>query len=184
MHLPESPELARLRAAIDFPDGLEIAQHRVLIEAVRQQHPHSIHFHSNAPQDNCVTYVLGLAGAAPYRAIAVRYSKLFAGADYVRFLLDGRLKLTDVPAVGHLALYFELDKWRHIGRLLGETQVRSKWGLFPVYDHTPAEVPMRYGERVLYALPVEPTQALAWFLEWVRSCGLQASEIEWVTQGV
>jgi hypothetical protein len=183
MQLPQTSALNSLRTAVDLSDGLDIASHRGLIESIGQQQPHSIHFHSEAPQDNCVSYALGLMAEPKYRGIAARYDTLFAGAAYVRFLLDGRLTLMEVPAAGQIVLYFEQEKWTHMGILVEEARVRSKWGLFPVYDHGLAEVPVRYGDHVRFARPVTQSEALAWFLEWTQSRGLLPSQIDLAMHG-
>lgn len=156
-----------LRAALDL-DGAAIGEHAELVAAVNKAHPHSIRFVASF-EGTCATYALDLGDDPIYRAIAsAGDGSVFAGRRLMEWLLDGRLVETGIPEIGALVVYFSGDRWTHVGRLVGPTRVRSKWGVFPVYEHGTFEVPSAYGETVRFFHSLEPSAALNLFIKFAE----------------
>jgi hypothetical protein len=167
-----------LRIALDFPDDTIIGEHSALVEQVRRTYPHTIR-HVPEPSDlNCAPYALRLSNNAIYRAIARDFDReIFAGRQFVEWLLSGRIREIEHPKSGSLALYFSGAVWRHAGLVSGPRRITSKWGTFPVYEHDFCDVPARYGDRLRFFETMSMDDALALFLEYARSCGASAEDI-------
>ena len=157
-----------LRAALDL-DGLTWPKHRDAVEALRGRTNHSITFIEHRDRDTCATYTLDLSERAEYETV-VWLDNIFAGRDFIEWLVRSKLTRMSLPRPGALILYFSGEEWRHIGEMVDTDRVRSKWGEgFPVYEHGIWEVPEAYGDTVRYFEPVTGSDALAWFLEFART---------------
>lgn len=165
------PDLRRaldLHIPTDLSDETRAHEHRCGIEAVGHALAHTIAFVEFPAQvSSCAPYALHLCGQRAYRYIASRFD-VFAGLDFMDWLAQGRLRELKRRARGALALYFEVDTWKHAGVFMGAERVKSKWGQFNIYDHGTWEVPGSYGDRVkFFAMPAWE-HALQLFLEYAR----------------
>jgi len=138
----------RLRAALKL-EGVLIGEHRKKVAEIGRSIAHTITYVESAEGANCVTYTLGLVSHPNYRSIA--RTGIFAGTDFINWLLAGRrLDKLSHPAAGVVVLYFNNDRWTHLGVITASGEVLSKWGEFPVYQHGLWEVPASYGQDVKY----------------------------------
>jgi hypothetical protein len=167
-----------LRAAIDAPDGFNRFEHRKMIENVARAYPHSIVYRSLEEEGTCAAYALGLTGSAIYQFVAARFHrKIFAGRDFMEWLVQSQLREIERPYSKCLALYFSDREWQHVGVVSSPGRVVSQWGTFPVYDHSVFEIPARYGDVARYFHLPENTEAVRLFLEYAKTWGLSDSDI-------
>jgi hypothetical protein len=76
-------------------------------EGIRGQHAHKVSLVRESGGLTCVPYAFALADNRTYQAVAVDFEgKVFAGAEFIAWLLDGRLHEVADPAIGLLGLYF------------------------------------------------------------------------------
>jgi hypothetical protein len=157
-----------LRTALDFPPGTLQGEHAGMVRALHAAHPHSIVAVPEPAVLTCVPYALGFGENRLYQAIAMEFDPdIFAGRDFVEWLLDGRLHEVNAPKPDLLTLYFSGSVWQHIGLMISPTRVRSKWGTFPVYDHELWQVPASYGDELrFYELKDD---SLSLFVEYARA---------------
>ena len=115
-----------LRIALDFPDGIDVNQHRRLVEEARQTHPHSVKFVS-APRDfTCAVYALELNSSDAYRVVIRDFDgEVFAGKKFIDWMLNGRFYEVDHPTSDALALYFSASDWTHVGVVTGTNRITS-----------------------------------------------------------
>jgi hypothetical protein len=67
---------------------------------------------------------------------------------------------------GELVIYFNGDHANHVG--VGREQIKSKWGLHPIYEHQIMELPESYGDKFKrYHVPPGRDAVLA-YIEFVR----------------
>jgi len=170
--------LAVLRAALDAPEGFDRYQHRARTEDVRHHYPHTVAYRELVEESTCVTYALKLFGDRSYRAIASNFNReVFAGRQFVEWLLQNHLTEMQHAVPGCLALYFHAGVWKHVGVVTGEGRIISQWGTFPVYEHAVLEVPARYGDQVRYFEMLGSGDALRLFLEFCKAIGLSDWDI-------
>jgi hypothetical protein len=157
-----------LRKALDFPTGTSKSEHAAKVAALRVIHAHEIALCSEASLLTCVPYALGIAEEPRYEAIARDFSgEIFAGSDFVNWLLRGRLMEIGAPRPNCLALYFSDSSWKHMGVLIGQNRINSKWGTFPIYEHAFWEVPASYGDELRFF--DAPENSLRAFIEYART---------------
>ena len=119
----------------------------------------------------CFMHVLGLAQCSRYIEIATRSPELFAGIDFMLFLLhEGILReiVGKEPTDGDMIIYFDGDQPKHAGFVF-HGRVRSKWGTYHFVEHGLWEVSIIYGDEYGYFEPVTTDVALEAFLNFVRS---------------
>lgn len=167
----QQTKLLKLREAIEAPNGLLAHRHRDFIEAARRSHSHTIAYRESVDESTCVTYTLALFRDRTYRAIAGRFQQIFAGRQFIDWLLEKGLLFEEIPTSepGCVVLYFEQGVWKHIGAMLDGKRAVSKWGTFPVYEHAIFEVPVSYGDTVRYFRVSRPDHALELFIEFSKS---------------
>ena len=137
-------------------------------KAVRELQPiynHSIICLDHNPDVTCVPYALGLHENDLYFLIASEIG-IFAGRDFMNFLLDGRLKKIEYPYPGALINYFSEERWMHVGKYIGKDRVISKWGTLPVYEHALFEVPIEYGNMIEFYELIDRNEAINYFLDY------------------
>jgi hypothetical protein len=167
-----------LRMALDAPDGFFSSRHRSLIERVRHAHPHTVAYRELLDEGTCATYALGLFREKAYWAVASKFGRrIFAGRQFMEWLIQRHLKKIHRPVLGCLAVYFLGGVWQHVGIISGTGRVTSQWGTFPVYEHGFFEVPARYGDEVQYFNVPAPGEALRLFLEFSKTYGLSDADI-------
>lgn len=102
----------------------------------------------------CIVHSFGLVNDPCYVGIAsYGLGNAFAGADFIHFLLSKNLiaeKSLDSVVVNDFIFYFDGDIFRHVGKVLGDGRILSKWGVGLLYDHLMWEVPSGYGQIVRY----------------------------------
>ena len=119
----------------------------------------------------CFLHVLGLAQCLEYIKIAARYSDLFAGTDFMLFLIrEGTLRqiVREDPSDGDIIVYFESDQPKHAGFVF-QGRIRSKWGTGLFVEHDIWEVPTSYGHEYRYFTPLNTEAALEAFLSFAGS---------------
>lgn len=146
------------------------------IEKLRPEFPHSIYLAEQSPAEliahtyfNCVMYAFNLKCDALYRAIAgseiIRRRNpsrsaepepdytISADTEFVDFCIDEGLisSISDRNAEsGDLVVYSDNDRCRHVGKLLEQSRIRSKWGMAELLEHELLEVPDFFGDDVQY----------------------------------
>ena len=152
-------DLQVLRERLDLiTEAPDTEHHPERIEALRTEHPHSVHpmtmRHSNL-EFNCVMYALGvesdqflinLISRCPY--------DVHLNTTFARLLIDaGYLEECSVADGATLVAYFKGNKIEHIGRLTAGNRVASKWGIGHLYEHDLMEVPSSYGDTIRFFTP-------------------------------
>jgi hypothetical protein len=171
--------LDELRKALDAPDGFDRCAHRQRTEKVRKIHANTVRYCELIDGSTCLTHALGIYSSNIYRAIAgptFGYD-IFAGKQFVEWLLRGHLKDLAQSAPDCLVLYFNGNVWKHAGIALANGRVVSQWGTFPLYEHETFEVPARYGDKVRHFLKPSPKDALALFVDFAKSLGIRDEDI-------
>jgi len=108
-------------------------------------------------------FALRLSDAPAYEAVRTRYRKIFAGSDFMQWLIDrNSLVERGEATTGCLVCYFE-SRWKHVGVCTVGARVTSKWGTYPLYEHELAEVPDLYGDCVRFFERPSRTEALSLF---------------------
>lgn len=88
-----------LRSGLDL-EGLDVSCHAQAVAALRARHPHSVAL-AEAADGNCVTFTLGRTVRSEYLDIArFRDGRIFAGRQFMEWLLDRRLTESAAPKLG------------------------------------------------------------------------------------
>ena len=133
-------------------------------------------YESSVPleRNTCFLHVFGLAQCARYIEIAQRNRVVFAGAEFVRFLLDRGI-LREIkeraPTDGDIILYCDGDQPKHAG-FLREGKVCSKWGTGHFMEHAKFEVPISYGHELCYFELPSKEEVVEAFVSFARSKGV------------
>lgn len=163
------------------------------IQQLRTEFPHSIQLVDQSPTEaiahlyvNCVMYAFNLQCDDLYRAIAgnvgihrktfsrslVPDKRISADTEFVDYCIDEGL----IPSIsdrdlefGDLVVYSDSERCRHVGKLLEQDRICSKWGLTELLEHELFEVPDFYGENVLYFESLRFEQSQDRFIEYARS---------------
>ena len=139
----------------------DVSKHLVLVEALKPKYMHSLLRVDLEVQDDrytCAVYAFDLIDDPTYLEIATYgLCKTFAGREFVEYVLENEL-LTELgdtsQGAGDLAIYFENNEFRHVGRVNIHNRIISKWGKGLLWEHEIWEVPVSYGNEVyFYALP-------------------------------
>ena len=120
-------------------------------------------------------HALNLIENDEYKSIALVTPKdIFASPRFVeRLIRKNILQELDDPTKGDLVVYFDSISVMHIGRLLSESRVESKWGIGHLYHHGLFEVPERYGSIVRYFIPISSDVALDEYVAYAREHGVK-----------
>ena len=74
----------------------------------------------------------------------------YAAREFVEFLLKERMiEKTDHPKKDDYISYSD-HMFRHIGYIVGDGRIRSKWGTGLIYEHSLLEIPASYGSNTHY----------------------------------
>ena len=156
-----------------------------MIERVRRTHPHTVTYRELLNEGTCATYAVHLFREKAYWAMASNFGRrIFAGRQFMEWLIQHHLSKIRRPVLGCLATYFRDDVWQHIGVVSGSGRVTSQWGTFPVYEHGFFEVPARYGDDVRYFRGLRRGDALRLFLDFAKTHGLSDADISRVISNV
>ena len=148
--------------------------HIDLIEGLRPQHPHSIVALTDVSSDlryNCSMYAFGIEQNQEYVDLVMALpAHIHADTKFIEFLIDrGYLAETDKPSPGLVAVYLDNGQVRHIGRLVSEARVVSKWGLGHLYEHEVLEAPSSYGDKVRFFTPPLLGEVVALFRKYAKA---------------
>jgi hypothetical protein len=117
-----------LRAALDELEGIPIGEHQQRIREIGRRIPHTITFLASegllsdgAP---CAPYALGFSAHPNFWTI-IHSTQVHARAPFVNWLLP-RLEEQSAATPGALVLYFDGDKWTHMGTITQSGRVVSK----------------------------------------------------------
>jgi hypothetical protein len=167
-----------LRKMLEALEGVPEGEHRQEVENLAL-HGHAIKFVRLEEGDlTCAPYALGLSYNRTYWslhhwAILGEIAPiLWAGPEFMAWLLEGQLQEMGEPRAGCLVCYFFNSKWKHVGVICPNGRVISKWGRFPRYEHALDEVGEKYGDEVRFFERPSPEDALAFFLEFAAENGV------------
>jgi hypothetical protein len=165
-----------LRRALD-PHGFDAYSHREEVRRLETIYRHSIRFDGMHHYETCVPYALALTDDPTYEGVRHAHRSIFAGADFMAWMIERHLDELHMPQPGCLVCYFSGDRWKHVGLMLPGQRVRSKWGVMPRYEHGIDEVPDTYGDDVrFYARPTSATAKVR-FSEFAIAQGLTDRDI-------
>lgn len=158
----------------DITNNGNVSSHRKLIESLRGIAPHSIAVLERSGDNllyNCVMYALGLAQDPVFLDLLHELpSRIHASTAFIQFLVDeGYLVKSISPDVGDLIAYHDNTRFRHIGIVVDDGRVRSKWGVGLLYEHAPLETPYSYGNAVCFFRPLKREVVLNAFFEFAKS---------------
>lgn len=167
-----------LRTLLDeITDCKDVATHAQKIELVRVIHPHSIKALSgpkDTPKYNCVMFALGIETDDTYLKMCYQCpDDVHANTAFVQFLIDrGDILEQSSAEPKSLVVYFGKEKVEHIGRVVDDGRVQSKWGTGLLYQHAIFEVPANYGDTVRFFTPMERRRVLRAFFEFAMARGV------------
>ncbi|MGZ5126401.1 MAG: hypothetical protein ACXWC1_26795 [Burkholderiales bacterium] len=152
--------------------------HPEMIHELRRTHQHSIEITEGpAAYDRytCVMHAFELVEDPEYIDIAqAAPADIFASPRFVDRLIERRdLVELPGPTQGALVVYLDNDAVRHIGRLLSDSRVESKWGIGLLYQHDLFEVPSSYGSVVRFFKPIDREYALDRYVDYARENGVR-----------
>jgi len=175
MKLPSTN--SKLRRALD-PGPLDASSHRDEIARLKQLFGHAIEIDGLQPLETCVPYALKLTDDPAYEAIRHAHQDIYAGPEFMEWMIGNLLVELAAATLGCLICYFSNGHFKHVGIMLSADRVRSKWGVMPRYVHSIDEVPAAYGYCVRFFHCPTPTVAKAKFREFALRKGLTQSAIE------
>lgn len=158
-------------------DEADVTTHAPRIEEARAELGHSIAVLTTEGDNrsfNCVMYALGIEVDREYFVMATYCpGDVHASTDFLHFLYDeGDLVERQEGAPGSLVVYSHEGRFRHIGRVVEDGRVQSKWGIGHLYEHGLLEVPESYGIEVRYFEPVERDTVLDAFYAYAQQKGV------------
>ena len=105
----------------------------------------------------------------------------FAGPEFIEFLLTHELlepRKDGEQQADDLVIYFEGGVFRHVGRLLEDGRVISKWGTGCLWEHQVWEVPRSYGDEVRFFVGPDEQQSYDLFVKFAESKGFEFGQPE------
>ena len=175
--------IALRRELSEMTESVALHEHPARIESLRSKFSHSIIVvESGHPIERytCGVHAFHLIENPTYLAVAAfGLGKTFAGAEFIEFLLRRGLLSArgNSPALpGDLILYFNNNVFRHVGRLLTDSRVLSKWGTGYFYEHGVWEAPLNYGENVQYFVGPSEDASFDMFIQYAKSKGFNFME--------
>lgn len=161
-------------------EEMSVGLHPARIEVLRAEFGHTIRVvDSQFPIDayTCVMHSFELIDDPTYEDIAsYGLGNTFAGADFIHFLLNQNLlkeKSPDSVVINDFIFYFDDDRFRHVGKVLGGARILSKWGVGLLYDHSIWEVPSSYGQTIHYFDGADSAQGINLFIAYAESRGFR-----------
>jgi hypothetical protein len=164
--------------------------HRAKLEALRRTTSHSIEVLTDDNGHfafNCVMHAFGVEQDARYVRLArlcleldpnddpsPEYQGVHADTGFVEFLIsEGFVSERTAGSPGDVAVYYSEKRVKHIGRVIENSRVASKWGLGHLYAHALAEVPSNYGTTVRFFNGLAPADTLKAFVKYAASKGIR-----------
>jgi hypothetical protein len=150
-----------------------VEAHPGLIDALAVDMPHSIQLAPGPPclpiaGYNCFEFALGLAGRREVQLISEHLPSTFCNGEFALHLVGSTLTPIISPSTGDLVLYCDDHQQITHAGLVEAHRIRSKWGTGHLWLHGLLEVPVKYGDQVLYYKAPLPAQAVTEFLEFAR----------------
>jgi len=168
----------RFQQITDNPDR---TKHRTLLESLRTVHPHTVKVLTEPDDDlryNCVLYAFEVERDSELIDLVLACpEEIHTNTDFVGYLIDkGDLVECKEPISGALVVYFHERRIQHIGRVISETRIASKWGVGELYEHDVFDVPERYGDDVRYFNGVGRDGVVERFVEFAEEKGVSFAE--------
>jgi hypothetical protein len=148
--------------------------HSCLIDKLSSEIAHSIKVLTKPESNlnfNCVMYALSIKDI-PQRIQLPKDDSDYFYADtyFVQLLINHKYMAEEQQLVNDCVIvYYDKYKIKHIGRLISESRVISKWGLGHLYEHDFFETPSDYGDTVRFFEPPSYKMVIQLFRKY--SCG-------------
>lgn len=149
--------------------------HSYLIDKLSSEIAHSIKVLSKPESNlnfNCVMYAFNIEDI-PQRIELPKDDSDYFYADtyFVQLLINHKYMIEEEQSANDFVIvYFDKNKKiKHIGRLISESRVISKWGLGHLYEHDFFETPSDYGDTVRFFEPPSHEMVIQLFRKY--SCG-------------
>jgi hypothetical protein len=137
--------------------GREPHQHRADLKIISDEIPNTIRILDNGlavDRYTCGMHALGLEESEEYAEVAgYGLGLVYAGREFFEWVVTGQhlhQAMAGKAAGGDLVMYFDQDRWTHVGRLITPDRAVSKWGVGLLYEHDLSEVPEQYGDEVQF----------------------------------
>lgn len=116
-------------------------------------------------------YAFGIENNQQYIQLAWEVDeRIHANPNFVQFLIKNEYMIEEQQAAnGCVIVYFD-EKIKHIGQLISESRVISKWGLGHLYEHAFFEIPISYGDTIRFFKPPAHESIVPLFREYARLC--------------
>jgi hypothetical protein len=104
---------------------------------------------------------------------------VYAGREFFEWVVTGQhlhQAMAGKAAGGDLVMYFDQDRWTHVGRLITPDRAVSKWGVGLLYEHDLSEVPEQYGDEVQFFRNPGPDASMDLFVSYAKTRGVQFEE--------
>lgn len=161
----------------DITENFVINEHANQIELARQIYSHSIEVLTTLNDNrryNCVMFALSIECDHEYLNMAYLCPiSVHANTAFIQFLSDsGYIVERSSSEPKSLAVYLNNGQVKHIGRVMDNGRVQSKWGLGHLYEHAIFETPAAYGNAVCFFAPIERDIVLDAFFEFAKLHGV------------
>lgn len=133
--------------------------HSCLIDKLSSEIAHSIKVLTEPESNlnfNCVMYAFRIEDIPQRIQLPTDDSDYFyADTHFIQILIDRKYIIEEQePANDYVIVYFDkCEKIKHIGRLISESRVISKWGIGHLYEHDFFETPSDYGNTIRFFKP-------------------------------
>jgi len=128
-----------------------ISGHCDRVAALRQEFRHTIRCLERPAEGTCVTYALELLNRFRTLVVELQAEDVKPGRTFVEWLLrNGKVAELATPEPDSLALYFDVETWKHAAVVLPLGRARSEWGSYAIFEHRLSEVPADYGNIVRF----------------------------------
>ena len=176
-----APDDGKLRKRLETITGMRSDKQLTAIEKLRAEFSHSIVLREKANSTripfNCYEYAFNIACTPPVNIIstegdAKQNEKLAVTTDFVSELI-GEVLIEREPCNatdGDIIIYFDNNTPTHAGKFY-KGRVVSKWGNGHLWEHVIYEVPLRYGDRIKFFLPVDRDGILKRFIQYAKAHG-------------
>ena len=170
-----------LRQQLDDLAILDTKDQLPQIEHLRKLHGHTLDVLTNVKSDlgyNCVRYALRVHDDAwltsLLRHIAFGPAKrpdIHMDTGFIRHLVDASALVETTQATGIIVVYHNREKCLHIGRIVSQNRIRSKWGNGHLYEHEYLQTPLSYGSDFRFYADVEVDVVLDQFWIYAQTKG-------------
>ncbi len=156
----------------------DVSAHEKILREISLNFPNTIRMtHTDDPIAcyTCVMHALEFVDRPEYGEIAnFGIGRIYAGAEFMHWLINHeRITETENPIVNDYVLYFQDNgEFKHIGLLLDDGRVLSKWGTGHLYEHSTLEVPAIYGAIVRYYRHRDADDMYFYFKEFAEDRGV------------